>query len=123
MAYPPGVSDHRVLPVIAPQTALNVGNRLRSWLASAGISAPRADELEGVGHFPQVEAPTKVERGAGVVAVVVDELLVGERLNTEVVELYYMHRRDLNVPVEETVGAMVESTRWSNWYALARCAI
>jgi len=34
-----------VLPVIAPQPVLNAGNRLRSWLASAGISAPRADEL------------------------------------------------------------------------------
>jgi len=94
--------------------------------ATAALEArpgSRLEVVEGVGHFPQVEAPTKVERGAGVVAVVVDELLVGERLNTEVVELYYMHRRDLNVPVEETVGAMVESTRWSNWYALARCAI
>jgi pimeloyl-ACP methyl ester carboxylesterase len=34
-----------VLPVIAPQLVLNAGNRLRSWLASAGISAPRADEV------------------------------------------------------------------------------
>ena len=30
------------------------------------------------------------------------------RLNTDVVDLYYMHRRDVNVPIEETVGAMAE---------------
>lgn len=36
----------------------------------------------------------------------IDESL--QRLNTDVVDLYYMHRRDLNVPIEETVGAMAE---------------
>ncbi|MBS1694117.1 MAG: aldo/keto reductase [Actinobacteria bacterium] len=30
------------------------------------------------------------------------------RLGTDVVDLYYMHRRDLTVPIEETVGAMAE---------------
>jgi aryl-alcohol dehydrogenase-like predicted oxidoreductase len=30
------------------------------------------------------------------------------RLQTDVVDLYYMHRRDLTVPIEETVGAMAE---------------
>ncbi|MGZ6780093.1 MAG: aldo/keto reductase [Mycobacterium sp.] len=30
------------------------------------------------------------------------------RLNTDVVDLYYMHRRDPSVPIEETVGAMAE---------------
>src|ERR1700722_13037450 len=36
----------------------------------------------------------------------IDESLA--RLRTDVVDLYYMHRRDLNVPIEETVGAMAE---------------
>ena len=36
----------------------------------------------------------------------IDESL--QRLQTEVVDLYYMHRRDLNVPIEETVAAMAE---------------
>ena len=31
-----------------------------------------------------------------------------KRLKIDVVDLYYMHRRDLNVPIEETVGAMAE---------------
>jgi aryl-alcohol dehydrogenase-like predicted oxidoreductase len=39
----------------------------------------------------------------------IDESL--QRLNTDVVDLYYMHRRDLNVPIEETVGAMAELVR------------
>ncbi len=36
----------------------------------------------------------------------IDESL--HRLQTDVVDLYYMHRRDVNVPIEETVGAMAE---------------
>ena len=39
----------------------------------------------------------------------IDESL--QRLNTEVVDLYYLHRRDLSVPIEETVGAMAELVR------------
>src|SRR5271166_1192533 len=39
----------------------------------------------------------------------IDESL--QRLNTDMVDLYYMHRRDLNVPIEETVGAMAELVR------------
>lgn len=30
------------------------------------------------------------------------------RLGTDVIDLYYMHRRDLDIPIEETVGAMAE---------------
>ncbi|MGV0848720.1 aldo/keto reductase [Mycolicibacterium phlei] len=31
-----------------------------------------------------------------------------QRLQTDVIDLYYMHRRDTRVPIEETVGAMAE---------------
>ncbi|MCC8338276.1 aldo/keto reductase [Streptomyces sp. R1] len=34
-----------------------------------------------------------------------------ERLGVDVIDLYYMHRRDVNVPIEETVGAMAELVR------------
>ncbi|MET9381512.1 aldo/keto reductase [Streptomyces sp. NPDC002928] len=34
-----------------------------------------------------------------------------ERLDVDVIDLYYMHRRDVNVPIEETVGAMAELVR------------
>lgn len=30
------------------------------------------------------------------------------RLGTDRLDLYYLHRRDLRVPIEETVGAMAE---------------
>jgi aryl-alcohol dehydrogenase-like predicted oxidoreductase len=39
----------------------------------------------------------------------IDESL--QRLNTEVVDLYYLHRRDLSVPIEETVDAMAALVR------------
>ncbi|WKU44686.1 aldo/keto reductase [Streptomyces sp. VNUA116] len=31
-----------------------------------------------------------------------------QRLGVDEIDLYYMHRRDVNVPIEETVGAMAE---------------
>ncbi|CAL9432249.1 aldo/keto reductase [Streptomyces sp. MS2A] len=34
-----------------------------------------------------------------------------ERLGVDVIDLYYMHRRDVNAPIEETVGAMAELVR------------
>ncbi|MEU2225771.1 aldo/keto reductase [Streptomyces sp. NPDC018347] len=34
-----------------------------------------------------------------------------KRLGVEAIDLYYMHRRDVNVPIEETVGAMAELVR------------
>lgn len=33
------------------------------------------------------------------------------RLDLDVIDLYYMHRRDVNVPIEETVGVMAELVR------------
>ncbi|RZB16389.1 aldo/keto reductase [Streptomyces sp. F001] len=34
-----------------------------------------------------------------------------ERLDVDVIDLYYMHRRDVTVPIEETVGVMAELVR------------
>ncbi|MEU6138944.1 aldo/keto reductase [Streptomyces sp. NPDC047081] len=34
-----------------------------------------------------------------------------KRLDVDVIDLYYMHRRDVNVPIEETVGVMAELVR------------
>jgi aryl-alcohol dehydrogenase-like predicted oxidoreductase len=34
-----------------------------------------------------------------------------KRLDIDVIDLYYMHRRDVAVPIEETVGAMAELVR------------
>ena len=30
------------------------------------------------------------------------------RLNTDVIDLYYLHRRDFNVPIEESIGALAD---------------
>lgn len=34
-----------------------------------------------------------------------------KRLDVDVIDLYYMHRRDVNVPIEETVGIMADLVR------------
>jgi pimeloyl-ACP methyl ester carboxylesterase len=34
-----------LLPIVAPQPVLNLGNKLGAWLSSAGIQAPRAGEM------------------------------------------------------------------------------
>ena len=34
-----------MLPVLAPQPVLNIGNKLGSWLMSAGIQSPRVGEI------------------------------------------------------------------------------
>jgi aryl-alcohol dehydrogenase-like predicted oxidoreductase len=60
-----------------------------------GITANPADRAAG--------RPT-VRGDAAYVRRCIDESL--QRLGTDVVDLYYMHRRDVSVPIEETVGAM-----------------
>ena len=34
-----------------------------------------------------------------------------QRLRTDVIDLYYLHRRDFNVPIEDSVGAMADLVR------------
>ena len=34
-----------MLPIVAPQPVLNLGNKLGSWLTSAGIQAPHASQM------------------------------------------------------------------------------
>src|SRR5712675_2023622 len=51
----------------------------------------------------------------------IDESLA--RLQTDVVDLYYMHRRDLTVPNEETVGAMAELVRAGKVRHLGLCEV
>lgn len=76
----------------------------------ANILANRRDEVTLATKFGIAGNPTTgslaVRGDAAYVHQCIDESL--HRLNTEVVDLYYMHRRDLNVPIEETVGAMAQ---------------
>src|SRR3984957_11885277 len=51
----------------------------------------------------------------------IDESLA--RLRTDVVDLYYMHRRDLTVPIEETVGAMAGLVRAGKVRHLGLCEV
>jgi aryl-alcohol dehydrogenase-like predicted oxidoreductase len=79
----------------------------------SGLLASRRDEVTLATKFGIVGNPA--DRAAGKAAArgdaayvrqCIDESL--DRLGTDVVDLYYMHRRDLTVPIEETVGAMAE---------------
>jgi aryl-alcohol dehydrogenase-like predicted oxidoreductase len=79
----------------------------------AKLLADRRDEVTlatkfGISGNPADRAAGRIGvRGdAAYVRQSIDESL--RRLHTDVVDLYYMHRRDVNVPIEETVGAMAE---------------
>jgi aryl-alcohol dehydrogenase-like predicted oxidoreductase len=79
----------------------------------SALLADRRDEVNlatkfGIGSNPANRPIGQLEaRGdAAYVRQCIDESLA--RLNTDYVDLYYMHRRDASVPIEETVGAMAE---------------
>jgi aryl-alcohol dehydrogenase-like predicted oxidoreductase len=79
----------------------------------ARLLADRRDEATlatkfGIGGNPADRAAGRpgVRGDATYVRQCIDESL--QRLQTDVVDLYYMHRRDMTVPIEETVGAMAE---------------
>src|SRR5271170_6278834 len=79
----------------------------------AELLADRRDEVTLATKFGMAGNPADGAAGrwpvrgdAAYVRQCIDESLA--RLQTDVVDLYYMHRRDLTVPIEETVGAMAE---------------
>ena len=70
----------------------------------------RRDEVQLATKFALVGTPTDgytdIRGDAAYVHDAVERSL--QRLGTDVIDLYYMHRRDVRVPIEETVGAMAE---------------
>ncbi len=86
------------------------GEQRAADLPTAGRSPRRGHAGDEVRHRQQPDQPVAEDleaRGdAAYVRQSIDESLA--RLDTDVVDLYYMHRRDLSVPIEETVGAMAE---------------
>jgi aryl-alcohol dehydrogenase-like predicted oxidoreductase len=100
------------LAVTFIDTANQYGGGANEQLISK-LLADRRDEVTLATKFGIVGTPADraagklVARGdAAYVRQCIDESL--QRLQTDVVDLYYMHRRDVNVPIEETVGAMAE---------------
>ncbi|MBX7455575.1 aldo/keto reductase [Mycolicibacterium sp. 3033] len=79
----------------------------------ARLLADRRDDVTLATKFGIVANPAgsqgrvTVRGDAAYVRQCIDESL--QRLQTDVVDLYYLHRRDPAVPIEETVGAMAES--------------
>ena len=76
-----------------------------------------------VGNYPADRAAGQrpIRGDAPYVRQCIDESLA--RLQTEVVDLYYMHRRDLTVPIEETVGAMAELVHAGKVRHLGLCEV
>jgi aryl-alcohol dehydrogenase-like predicted oxidoreductase len=78
------------------------------------LLAKRRDEVTLATKFGIQRSPAEIVAGgplsargdAAYVRESIDASL--QRLQTDVVDLYYMHRRDVSVPIEETVGAMAE---------------
>lgn len=70
----------------------------------------RRDEVQLATKFALVGSPaggySDVRNDAAYIRQAVDRSL--QRLGTDVIDLYYMHRRDLRVPIVETVEAMAE---------------
>ena len=70
----------------------------------------RRGEVQLATKFALVGTPTDgytdIRGDAGYVHQAVERSL--QRLGTDAIDLYYMHRRDVRVPIEETVGAMAE---------------
>lgn len=76
----------------------------------AQLLKERRDEVQLATKFGLVGTPadgyTDIRGDADYIRQAVDRSL--RRLGTDVIDLYYMHRRDLRVPMAETVGAMAE---------------
>ncbi len=94
----------------------------------AKLLADRRDEVTlatkfGIASNPADRAAGRrpVRGDAAYVRQCIDESLA--RLRTDVVDLYYMHRRDLTVPIEETVGAMAELVRAGKVRHLGLCEV
>ncbi|PXX10954.1 aldo/keto reductase [Mycolicibacterium moriokaense] len=94
----------------------------------AKLLADRRNEVTlatkfGIASNPADSAPGErpVRGDAAYVRQCIDESLA--RLQTDVVDLYYMHRRDLTVSIEETVGAMAELVRAGKVRHLGLCEV
>jgi aryl-alcohol dehydrogenase-like predicted oxidoreductase len=76
----------------------------------AQLLRERRDEVQLATKFGLVGTPadgyTDIRGDAGYIRQAVDRSL--QRLGIDVIDLYYMHRRDLRVPIVETVEAMAE---------------
>jgi aryl-alcohol dehydrogenase-like predicted oxidoreductase len=103
------------------ETALGLGVTLFDTAATYGIGAneeflapfvkAHRDEITlatkfGIERRPEDPAYRGIRNDAGYIRQSVEESL--RRLGTDVIDLYYMHRRDPEVPFAESVGAMAE---------------
>lgn len=77
---------------------------LGRWLRNRGRDSVFLSTKFGLKHSAATRRVDEVDTSAEYVQVACDASLA--RLGAEHIDLYYMHRRDPGVPVEDTVGAM-----------------
>jgi len=74
-----------------------LGSRRDEFVLASKCGVVNRDGKRGVDGTPENVKKT------------LDESL--QRLNMEYIDLYYLHRRDFNVPIEESVGALADEVR------------
>jgi aryl-alcohol dehydrogenase-like predicted oxidoreductase len=77
-----------------------VGKAIRDRRSSVVLATKFGNMRDAAGAFQGVNGSPEYVRQS------CDASL--KRLGTDVIDLYYQHRVDLNVPIEETIGAMAE---------------
>ena len=115
-AYGPGDDDesirtiHRALElgVLFLDTADMYGAGANEELVGRAVAGRREDFVIATKFANRTDADGNrfIDNSPAWIRQAVDDSL--RRLGTDYIDLYYMHRRDPDVPIEETVGAMAE---------------
>ncbi len=118
-AYGPGDDDesirtiHRALElgVLFLDTADMYGAGANEELVGRALAGRREDFVIATKFANRTDADGNrfIDNSPAWIRQAVDDSL--RRLNTDYIDLYYMHRRDPDVPIEESVGAMAEQVQ------------
>ena len=116
MSHAYGAPDEKVAEVLLPR-ALDLGYNFLDTAALYGfgknesligrVLKDRRDEYilaSKCGMFKDDEGKRKIDGRPETIRQVCEDALI--RLNTDVIDLYYLHRLDQNVPVEDSIGEM-----------------
>jgi aryl-alcohol dehydrogenase-like predicted oxidoreductase len=93
-------------------TAAVYGNGANETLVGRGIRERRKDVVLATKcgiHAARVGFPSSLDGSREEITRSCDESL--QRLNTDVIDLFYLHRVDPKTPIEESVGAMADLVR------------
>ncbi len=87
-------------------TAEAYGNGVNEALVGRAIAGRRDEVVLATKFRPGAADGTPIGKGTGYIQVACDRSL--RHLGVDAIDLYYQHRIDQTIPIEETVGAMAE---------------